>query len=49
LWEAATDEVREELLKMGVDINVRNNDGETALFGLLDVNAVPFLAPHGLD
>jgi ankyrin repeat protein len=49
MWETAADDVREELLKMGLDINAENNEGETVLFGLSDVNAVPFFAQNGLD
>ena len=49
MWAAATDNVREELLKMGLDINAQNDEGETVLFGLWDVSAVPFFAQHGLD
>lgn len=49
MWAAATNDVREELLNMGVDINARNDEGETVLFELWDPSAVPFLAQHGLD
>jgi hypothetical protein len=49
MWGAVTDNVREELLKLGLDINAQNDEGETVLFGLGDVGAVPFFAQHGLD
>lgn len=49
LWVAATNNVRQQLLNMGIDINARNNDGDTVLFHLWDANAVTFLIQHGLD
>jgi ankyrin repeat protein len=49
MWFAATDNVREQLLKMGLDINAQNDEGETVLFGIYDVGAIPFLVQHGLD
>ena len=41
--------MEEELLKLGADVNVRNNDGETPIFTTVDDAAIPLFIEHGAD
>jgi ankyrin repeat protein len=41
--------VAEELLKLGADVNARNNDGETPIFTAFDPDSIPLLIAHGAD
>jgi ankyrin repeat protein len=41
--------VEEELLKLGADLNARNNDGETPIFTTVDNDATPLFIEHGAD
>jgi len=42
-------DVEEELLKLGANVNARNNDGETPIFTTVDNDAIPLFIAHGAD
>ncbi len=42
-------DVAEELLKLGADVNARNNQGETPIFTTYEVDAIPLFARYGAD
>ena len=41
--------MEEELLKLGADVNARNNDGETPIFTTVDDKALLLFIEHGAD
>jgi ankyrin repeat protein len=49
LHETFLTDVEEELLKLGEDVNARNQDGETPIFTTVDNDAIPIFTEHGAD
>jgi ankyrin repeat protein len=50
LHETFLTDVEEELLKLGADVNARNNnDGETPIFTTVDDKAIPLFIEHCSD
>lgn len=41
--------MEEELLKLGANVNARNNDGETPIFTTVDDDAIPLFIKYGAD
>ena len=49
LHETSLNDVEEELLKLGEDVNARNKDGEKPIFTTVDNDAIPLCIEHGAD
>jgi len=49
LHETFLTDVEEELLKLGADVNARNEDGETPIFTTVDNDAISLFIEHGAD
>jgi len=49
LHETSLNDVEEELLKLGEDVNARSKDGEKPIFTTVDNDAIPLCIEHGAD
>jgi ankyrin repeat protein len=49
LHEIFPTDVKEELLRLGADVNARNNDGETPIFTNVSNDAISLFIQHGAD